>query len=108
MAMNFAHAMDGVWSEGTLNPDDISKVMIIIYQRLISLGLAKPNNAVNELKALRTRSVEEDPTLSEENYRWTQEEVDELINNICGEHGYWFGGHPDDPACIGIWKAVEE
>ena len=48
MAINFAHSMDGVWSEGTLNPDDISKVMIIIYQRLISLGFAKPNNAVNK------------------------------------------------------------
>lgn len=108
MAIDFGTTMAHVWSEGTMRPDDYAGTLIVVYSNLVNCGFAENNSAVNELKSLRYKSIKEEPGFSEENYRWMQEEVEELINDICAEHGYWFGGHPDDPACIGIWKSVEE
>lgn len=104
MAFGFLTVMGGVWSEGTLNPDDYSRTMIQVYKRMIHCGFAENSPVLKELESLCIRSLNNDPSLSEENYRWTQEEMEELINQVCNEHGCSFGGHPDDPACIGIWE----
>lgn len=112
----FKNEMLGVVSEGTLRLVDLSNALVNTYKKLHEHQFIEFRDVdylhVTDLEFFRRMILKDAVDLNErfimEEFEFHMEYVENVINEVCAEHNCWYGSHPDDPACIGIWENIEE
>lgn len=112
----FKKEMLGVVSEGTLKEVDLVLAIVNTYYRMKTYGFIQYNAAdslrVSDLEFFRRMILAGKMDMNEEfiaeEFWYRYREVEDAINEVCYKYDCWYGSHPDDPACIGIWENVEE
>lgn len=92
-----------VYSEGTLRDEDMLAVRREVSQdcRETGYNVFRIDEKISEIsKLLHEEELE--------NVAEIFEEIDDIINGYILPQHLWFGHHPDDPACIGIFEFDED
>lgn len=87
-----------VVSEGSLRDEDMLEA-----RRYVSGLLDKEGIDTSRLDQILTQASDV-PAFAGEFF----DEADAFINDELAQAGLWFGHHPHDPACVGIFKEEEE
>lgn len=102
----------GVVSEMTLRAEDMLTAALKVYEAVDPAGYIIM--AVQEAPILRTFAAKRAGELMRgepctfSTWEWAEllhltADIVDWINDVLPA-GWYYGGHPDDPACVGIWE----
>lgn len=105
----------GLVSEGSLRAEDLLSAALHTYEAVNPAGFVVMSveyaAILRPFAATRTEQINVGTP-----FNFTEAQIGRIIA-LCGEvvedinnalpDGWFYGGHPDDPACVGIWQTDE-
>jgi hypothetical protein len=96
-------------SDGTMNQKDVlEKEFLFLFGITSKLSLRQHTRAVRYNTEFVTLLIDGEPKPETwEKFGYIRDDITDLINELCPD-GWYYGGSPGDPACVGFFPCEEE